>query len=111
VSAIYRDRWRIENFFKALKQKPEGQNLRGTSENALLHSNLDSIDCHVADQVPSVQIQIWMVTVESGGFPALEPLYLQGSMGMDRPSLRCIAVYNQCLSTRAIFGLVLDSTF
>ena len=35
VSAIYRDRWRIENFFKALKQNLKVKTFVGTSENAL----------------------------------------------------------------------------
>ena len=35
VSAIYKDRWRIENFFKALKQNLKVKTFVGTSENAL----------------------------------------------------------------------------
>ena len=35
VSAIYKDRWRIENFFKALKQNLKVKTFVGTTENAL----------------------------------------------------------------------------
>ena len=35
ISAIYKDRWRIENFFKALKQNLKVKTFVGTSENAL----------------------------------------------------------------------------
>ena len=35
VSAIYKDRWRIENFFNALKQNLKVKTFVGTSENAL----------------------------------------------------------------------------
>jgi hypothetical protein len=35
ISAIYKDRWRIENFFKALKQNLKIKTFVGTSENAL----------------------------------------------------------------------------
>jgi glycosyltransferase involved in cell wall biosynthesis len=67
----------------------ENQDLCRDQRKRSLHSDLDSIDCHAADQVPSVQIQVRMVAIESGGLPALEPLYLQGYMGMDRPPIRC----------------------
>ncbi len=35
ISAIYKDRWQIENFFKALKQNLKVKTFVGTSENAL----------------------------------------------------------------------------
>ena len=35
ISAIYRDRWQIELFFKALKQNLKIRSFVGTSENAL----------------------------------------------------------------------------
>ena len=36
IAAIYRDRWQIELFFKALKQNLKVKTFVGTSENALL---------------------------------------------------------------------------
>ncbi len=35
IAAIYRDRWQIEIFFKALKQNLKVKTFVGTSENAL----------------------------------------------------------------------------
>jgi IS4 transposase len=35
LSTIYKDRWQIELFFKALKQNPKVKTFVGTSENAL----------------------------------------------------------------------------
>lgn len=35
VAALYRERWRIETFFRALKQNPRIKSFVGTSENAL----------------------------------------------------------------------------
>ncbi|CAB1061144.1 Transposase, GSU2180 family, partial [Olavius sp. associated proteobacterium Delta 1] len=35
VAAIYKDRWQIEIFFKALKQNLKAKTFVGTSENAL----------------------------------------------------------------------------
>jgi IS4 transposase len=35
ISAIYKDRWQIELFFKALKQNKKVKTIVGTTENAL----------------------------------------------------------------------------
>jgi len=39
-------------------------------------TNLDSIDCHAADKVSSVKSEIWVVTIQSGGFFEMEPVHL-----------------------------------
>ena len=54
IGAIYKDRWQIELFFKALKQNLRVKTFVGTTENALVHPDLDSIDCDAADQVHAV---------------------------------------------------------
>ena len=69
---------------KSFETKSEGQNLCWNQRKRSLHPNLDSINLHVIDQVPPVQIQVQMVTVEYGGFFRVEPFYLQGFMAMDR---------------------------
>jgi len=57
ISAIYKDRWQIELFFKALKQNLKVKTFVGTSENALY-------------------IQIWMVPIKLGRISKMEPVYL-----------------------------------
>ena len=47
ISEIYKDRWQIELFFKALKQNVKIKTFVGTSENALY-------------------IQIWAALIENG---------------------------------------------
>ena len=47
ISAIYRDRWQIELFFKAIEQNLKIKTFAGTSENALL-------------------IQIWTASIQNG---------------------------------------------
>ena len=91
ISAIYKDRWQIELFFKAHQTKPENQNLCRNQRECPLHPDLDSIDRHAAGQVSSIQIPFRLVLVQPGGLPALESLYLQEPMGLDRSSFRCFA--------------------
>jgi hypothetical protein len=42
--------------------------------NHLEYSNLDSTDCHAADQIPAVQVNPGLVAVKPGGPAALEPV-------------------------------------
>ena len=84
ISAIYKDRWQIELFFKALKQNLKVKTFVGTSENALYIQIWTALIAMLADQISSVQIQVQLVIVEPGGFFKVEPFYLQGFMGMDR---------------------------
>ncbi|MDY6974197.1 MAG: transposase [Thermodesulfobacteriota bacterium] len=42
IYSIYKDRWQIELFFKALKQNLKVKTFVGTSRECFLHSNLDS---------------------------------------------------------------------
>jgi IS4 transposase len=69
ISPIYKDRWQIELFFKALKQNLKVKTFVGTTENALY-----------------IQISILLVSIESGCLPSLESVYVPGLMGIDRSS-------------------------
>jgi hypothetical protein len=86
IAAIYKDRWQIEIFFKTIKQNLRIKTFVGTSSNAL-HPDLDSIDRGLDPEVPQVSIPVPMVPVEPGGDAAVQPVHLQGLMGMDRSAL------------------------
>ena len=51
IAAIYKDRWEIELFFKALKQNPQSEELRGDQRKRPAHPDLDSLDRHPAAEM------------------------------------------------------------
>jgi len=57
IAAIYKDRWEIELFFKALKQNLKVKSFVGTSQNALLDSDLDSADRYAAVEMDAPSLQ------------------------------------------------------
>ena len=46
-------------------------------------TDLDSTHRDTSHKVPSIQIQIWVVIIQSGRISSVEPLYLPLFMGMD----------------------------
>ena len=70
IAKIYRDRWQIETFFKALKQSLRVKTFVGTSANALKNADLDRPDRHVDLEVSEVEIHLRLVTLQSGGLVA-----------------------------------------
>ena len=72
--------------FQGPQTESESENLRRHHRKCAVYTDLDSIDRHVVNQIPQLQGQIRLVAVEPGGFSSLEPVYLSGFMGMDRPS-------------------------
>ncbi len=96
IAAIYKDRWEIELFFKALKQNLKVKTFIGTSENALriqiwtalaplggllfdVPDGTSNSPClHARDQVASSSVTGSVVLLEHGDDAAAEPLHLPG---------------------------------
>ena len=71
------------DIFQSAETESEGENLCRNQRERAVYPDLDSIDCHAADQVPAVQVKVSLVAIESCGFPAVESIYLQELMGLD----------------------------
>ena len=87
ISAIYRDRWQIEVFFRALKQNLRVKSFVGTSQNAVQIANLDSTHRSAADQVSATAIQLRLVALQSGCFAAPAAICLPGLVDVARRAL------------------------
>ena len=70
VAAIYKERWQIELFFRALKQSLRVKTFVGTSANALKTQLLDGADRHAGGEIPATAIDVRLVPFQSGGPPA-----------------------------------------
>ncbi len=98
ISGIYRERWRIEEFFRLLKQPlktreaaSEDQDIRRNKQECSFDSNLDSSDCPAAVEVAALRLKGGMVILEPGRHVAHESVYLQGFTRMARGSIRLTA--------------------
>ena len=69
IAKIYRDRWQIETFFKALKQSLRVKH-RGYQRQRVKDADLDRPDRHVDLEVSEVEIHLRLVTLQSGGLVA-----------------------------------------
>ena len=78
IAAIYKERWQIELFFKALKQNLTVKTFVGTSENALRVQIWDSLDRPALAQMASSPLQGQLVSVQPGVHASPQPLYLPG---------------------------------
>ena len=83
IAAIYKDRWQIELFFKALKQNLKVKTFVGTSANALRIQIWTALIAMLLLKI-AIEIAFGVGAVESGGLITLESLYLSGSVGVDR---------------------------
>jgi hypothetical protein len=81
IAAIYKDRWQVELFFKALKQTLKIKTFVGTSANAV-RTQVDGSDRHAGAQVPAIEIDVFLVPVDSGRAAAATTVFLSGSMGV-----------------------------
>ena len=84
---MYKDRWQIELFFKALKQNLRVKTFVGTTENAL-YIHIWTALIAGADRVYAVESRHRMVVIEFGGFPALESVYIPQLVGVAGPAGR-----------------------
>ena len=92
IASIYKDRWQIEIFFKALKQNLKVKTFVGTIRERPLYPDLDSTHCHASDKVSAIHVQDRLVAFQSRGVPALESLYLSRFAGLDQRSVRYTAL-------------------
>ena len=76
IAAIYKDRWQIELFFKALKQHLKIKTFGGTSAN------------HADPQIPPAEGPLRLVALEPGGPAADEPVHTSRSLGLARSAVR-----------------------
>jgi len=82
---IYKDRWQIGIFFKALKQNLKIKTFVGTSANAVKIQIWTALIALLI-LFSSASLSIRLVSFESGGAPADESLYPSGSVGLAEPT-------------------------
>ena len=82
IAAIYKDRWQVELFFKALKQTLKIKTFVGTSANAVQDPGVDGADRDAGAEVPAVEIEVLLVIVDAGGIAAATIVLLSGSVGL-----------------------------
>src|ERR1039457_5236485 len=87
IAAIYKDRWEIELFFKALKQNLKVKSFVGTSLERATDSDLDGVDRHAAVEMAAPPLEGEMVLLESGLHAAFESVHLPGSAAVAGESL------------------------
>ena len=66
IAQIYRSRWEVEKFFRAIKQNPH-QNLRGNLRECPAHPDLDRLDRPAHPPLSDVPVDLWVVLVELRG--------------------------------------------
>ena len=76
IAAIYKERWKIELFFKALKQNLDREDLRRHQRKRPPHPDLDSLDRPAPAEMAASPLQGQLVPVQSGLDAAAEPVYL-----------------------------------
>lgn len=86
IAAIYKERWQIELFFKALKQNLRVKTFVGTSANAV-KIHLDSTHLYASDEISPVQIPIQLAPIQPDCSGAIEPVYISKFMGLDQRSV------------------------
>ena len=67
VAAIYKERWQVELFFKALKQLLQNQDLCRHQRQCGQDPGLDGTDCHVAAPPPAAPGPLRLGLVEPAG--------------------------------------------
>lgn len=98
IAAIYKDRWAVELFFKAIKQNLKVKTFVGTTPNA------------VKTQLWCALIALRLVDVESRGAPSYESLHPPRFDGVARSALRHTARSQRSTATSGVGpGLILDS--
>jgi hypothetical protein len=79
IAAIYKDRWEIELFFKALKTEFEGEEFCGHQPECAADSDLDRADRHAAVEMDAPSLPGEVVLLQSGLHAAFESVHLPGS--------------------------------
>jgi hypothetical protein len=86
VAAIYKERWQIEVFFRALKQSLRVKTFVGDFRQCLENAALDGADRHAGGEIPATAIDVRVVPFEFGGPSAAATVCLPRSVGLDRRS-------------------------
>src|SRR5208337_5220726 len=73
--------------FQSLKAKSAGEDLHRDFRQCPEDASLGGVDCHVVDQVPAVEGNVWLVAFQSGGAAAAAVVRLPRFVGVDRSSL------------------------
>ena len=101
IAAIYKDRWQVELFFKALKQTAEDQDVRGDQRQCGPDPGVDGADRDAGAEVPAVEIEVRLVVVDSGGSAAAATVLLSRSVGVaGRPFCRPHRLWPACTTMR-----------
>jgi hypothetical protein len=82
IAAIYKDRWEVELFFKALKQLCKIKTFVGTSANAVKTQVWDGVDRDAGAEVLAVEIDVLLVVIDAGGVVAAATILLSRSVGV-----------------------------
>ena len=67
MAVIYKDRWQVELFFKAVQQNLRLKTFVGTSSNAVCRQVWTALIAHTAAALFAVAGQVRLVVVEPGG--------------------------------------------
>jgi hypothetical protein len=86
VAAIYKERWQIELFFKALKQNLTVKSFVGTSENALRIQIWTAPDRAAPPEMAASPLQSQLVFVQPGIHAEAEPVHLSRTDQVDSQS-------------------------
>ena len=87
IAAIYKDRWQIELFFKALKQNLKIKTFVGTSANAVKTQIWTALICDAAAALLATVLPLRLEHGESGGTAAHESVYPPRSDGLARRTI------------------------
>ena len=82
IAAIYKERWKVELFFKALKQTGKVKTFLGTSNQCGQDADLDGADRDVDLEVFADEGHLWLVAFQSGGSIAPATVYLPRFVGL-----------------------------
>ena len=82
IAAIYKDRWQVELFFKALKQNVENQDVCGDQRQCGPDPGVDGADRDAGAEVPAVEIEVLLVVIDAGGSAAAATVLLSRSVGV-----------------------------
>ncbi len=86
VAEVYKQRWAIELFFKALKQSLRIKTFVGTSANALKTYIWAALIAMLLIKCFAAESRVGLVAVESGGAAAAAVVRLPRIVGLDRSS-------------------------
>jgi hypothetical protein len=85
VAAVYRERWQIEQFLRALKQSLRIKTFVRTSGQRRAGADWDSTDCDAAGAVAADAEHVRLEFVQPGGAAAATAVCLQGLDDVAQP--------------------------